>query len=76
MIETLNTDKKVAYPLDEASRLVGVSKSLLRKEISAGRLRAKLIRRRVVVLHDDLTDYISREAKDWTPQSERLAAAV
>lgn len=77
MIEELNGNDKMAYTLDEAGPLIGVSKSKLRKDIAAEKLKARLIGRKVVILRKDLSDYLDRETRDWSEaRAERMAVAV
>lgn len=51
---------RLAYPLDEAAVLIGVSEMTLRREIKAGRVRARRVRGRVVVLHAEIERYLAR----------------
>lgn len=66
---------RLAYPLEEAGHLCGVSKSKLRKDIASGKLVAKKNGSKVVILHTALMEYLEKELTDWTPMSERAAAA-
>lgn len=60
--DVTNTNKKMAYSVNEVSELTSLSKSFLRNEIRAGNLKARKISRRVLVLNEDLQAYLKREA--------------
>ena len=64
MLETVNNkQEKLAYSVEEISEQTTLSKSFLRNEIRAGKLR--VVRpgnsRRVLVLNEDLQAYLKRE---------------
>lgn len=59
----MKPDSKIAYSVEEASELTSLSKSFLRKEIRAGRLRASYAGRRVVIMHVELCTYLEAGQK-------------
>lgn len=62
--------KKRAYSLDELESETSMSKAFYRKEIRARRLRAKLVGSRVLVLAEDLDQYLDA-SPDWTEKLNR-----
>ncbi len=54
---------KLAYSVDDISRETTLSKAFVRKEIKSGRLKATKFGRRVLVLNQNLTDYLERIAQ-------------
>lgn len=65
---------RLSYPLDEAAEQLGVSEPTVRREIQAGRLKARRIRRRTVVLHAELERYLAARAPVLSgSESERAA---
>ena len=50
---------KIAYSVDELSDRTSLSKPFLRNEIRSGRLKAKKVGRRVLVMNQDLDEYLS-----------------
>ena len=77
---TMTLDERTPIPGDRwgfsiktAAEMIDVSVPFLRKEISAKKLKAKLIGGRVVIRSDDLSAYLEN-AKDWEPLSERATA--
>lgn len=60
--DVTNTNKKMAYSVNEISELTSLSKSFLRNEIRAGNLKVRKISRRVLVLNEDLQAYLKKEA--------------
>ncbi len=64
MITTaLETKEKMAYSVDEISEQTTLSKAYLRNEIRAGHLKVQRFGRRVLVLNDDLQNYLKREVE-------------
>lgn len=60
---TQNNDKKpekLAYSIEEISEKTTLSKGFLRTEIKAGHLKANRFGRRILVLADNLYDYLNR----------------
>ena len=55
---------QIAYSLDEASRTTSISVSELKRAIRAGHLKAKKLGHRVIITHEDLTEFIS-SITDW-----------
>jgi hypothetical protein len=64
--ETITAKLKVAYSIDQLSDQTSLSKAFLRNEIRLGRLKAKLVGRRVLVLAADADEYLKTQ-NDWTP---------
>ena len=56
--------KKIAYSVEETSAQTTLSKAFLRNEIRAGNLKVKRCGRRVLILKDDLMDYLNGEKED------------
>lgn len=52
---------KLAYSVSEASTQTTLSKSHLRNEITAGNLKIRRINRRVIIMHDDLLEYLNKK---------------
>lgn len=53
--------KKITYSVEEMSEQTTLSKSFLRNEIRAGKLKVKRCGRRVLILKDDFIDYLNGE---------------
>ena len=53
--------QKIAYSVEEISEQTTLSKAFLRNEIRAGDLKARKIGRRVLILKDDLMNYLNGE---------------
>lgn len=66
----MTENPRLSYSLSELRDETSLSVPFWRKEISAGRLKAKLVGRRVVVLAIDVKQYLA-ECSDWYPSSER-----
>ncbi len=60
MLEDMTDLQKMAYSIDEVSRQTSLSKPFLRLEIKRGRLNAKHFGRRVLVLNQDLKNYLNK----------------
>ncbi len=60
---TVETIAKMAYSVEEISEQTSLSKSFIRNEITAGKLKAKRIGRRVLVLNEDLRAYLNRDVE-------------
>jgi len=63
------TQNKLAYSVEEISEQTSLSKPFLRNEIRAGRLKAKLFGRRVLILKEDWTAYAD-DKEIWKSKSE------
>jgi hypothetical protein len=53
-----NDVRKIAYSVDDVVKLVGIGRSLLFEELAAGRILAKKIGRRTVILETDLSAWL------------------
>jgi hypothetical protein len=53
-----NDVRKIAYSVDDIVKLVGIGRSLLFEELAAGRILAKKIGRRTVILETDLSAWL------------------
>lgn len=51
----------MAYSVEEVSAQTTLSKAFVRNEISAGNLKAQKFGRRVLVLNQDLQNYLNKE---------------
>jgi len=71
MIATATETKtKLAYSVAEAAEVTSMSKSYLRNEIRAKKLKAKLVGNRVLILNSDLQNWL--EGRDsWEGIKER-----
>ncbi|MBI4183706.1 MAG: helix-turn-helix domain-containing protein [Proteobacteria bacterium] len=49
---------KLTFSIDEAAEAAGVGRTLLYSELAAGRLRAKKVGRRTIILADDLESWL------------------
>lgn len=58
--ETQMTADKMAYSVDEVSTMTTLSKAFIRGEIRAKRLNATKFGRRVLIMKNDLTDYLEK----------------
>jgi excisionase family DNA binding protein len=58
------TQNKLAYSVEEISGFTSLSKAFLRNEIRAGNLKANRFGRRVLVLTENLRDYLNKGEKD------------
>jgi Helix-turn-helix domain len=52
-------EEKLAYQVDELNEILPLGRTKAWEEIAAGRLRARKIGRRTVVLAEDLRDYLA-----------------
>jgi excisionase family DNA binding protein len=52
---------KLAYSVEEISEQTSLSKGYLRNEIKANRLKAQKFGRRVLVLNEDLQNYLRKK---------------
>jgi len=60
MLGTMTETKdRLAFSIEECAALTSISKAMLRKEIKAGRLRAKRAGRRVLILKSDFMNYLN-----------------
>ncbi len=60
MVQESVTQNKLAYSVEEISAQTTLSKAFVRNEITAGRLKAQHFGRRVLVLNEDLQDYLRK----------------
>jgi|HubBroStandDraft_4_1064222.scaffolds.fasta_scaffold3471431_1 excisionase family DNA binding protein len=61
MSATTSVTQRIAWSIGEVSATTGLSAGFVRKEIRAGRLRARRAGRRVLVLDRDLRRYLNGE---------------
>jgi hypothetical protein len=54
-----NDNQKLAYSIDNVKKLTGIGRSLVFEEIKAGHLLVRKIGRRTIVLHTDLSAWLS-----------------
>ena len=64
MIQSTITSKKFAYSVEEISEQTTLSKAFLRNEIRAGHLKANRFGRRVLVLAENLQNYLNKGEKE------------
>jgi excisionase family DNA binding protein len=69
MGESVTENQKLAYSINEASSLTSLSKSYLRNEIRDGNLKSRKIGRRVLILNEDLQNYLRREEEQNTGEN-------
>ena len=80
----MSTDKpkipirdKLAHPIAEAAEISGVGRTLIYDEINAGRLIARKVRGRTVILHADLEAWLSAlpcgvaRPKEWLKRGKQ-----
>lgn len=60
MQESVTKFDKLAYSVEEISAQTTLSKAFVRNEITAGRLKAQRFGRRVLVLNEDLQNYLRK----------------
>ncbi len=58
MLDTILEKSKMAFTVEEIAEQTTLSKAFLRLEIKRGKLKVKRFGRRVVVLYEDLRNYI------------------
>ncbi len=58
MLNTITEKTKMAFTIEEIAEQTTLSKAFLRLEIKRGKLKVKRFGRRVVVLYEDLRNYI------------------
>lgn len=51
---------KLAYTIDEASKMSGIGRTSLYAEIRSGRLAARKMGRRTVIAHSDLVAFVAQ----------------
>ncbi len=56
----IETKDKLAYSVEEISAQTTLSKAFVRNEITAGHLKAQRFGRRVLVLNEDLQNYLRK----------------
>jgi excisionase family DNA binding protein len=59
-IEESTPNIPLAHNLEDSARLLAVSVSFLRLEMTRGRLRAAKLGRRILIPHDELVRYLER----------------
>ena len=64
MTQSSVTNNKFAYSVEEISEQTTLSKAFLRNEIRAGHLKANRFGRRVLVLSENLRNYLNNEKND------------
>lgn len=60
MLRNVTTTQKLAYSVEELAEATSLSKAHLRNEIYAGKLKAKKVGRRILILEKDALDYFNR----------------
>lgn len=66
---------KKAHSVAEVAEQISGSVSFVRKQIRLGKLKARLLGSRVMILDSDLNEYLNSRP-EWSPENERAAAAV
>lgn len=61
MLSAITETTKKAFSIEEISKQTTLSKAFLRLEIKRGKLKAKHFGRRVLILNEDLQNYLQRE---------------
>lgn len=61
--------QKLAYSVNEIAEMTSLSRSYLRNEIRAKKLKAKKVGTRVLILLQDLNAYLENQ-NDWAPAGE------
>lgn len=64
MMQTSVANNKFAYSVEEISEQTTLSKAFLRNEIRAGHLKANRFGRRVLVLSENLQNYLNKGEND------------
>lgn len=54
---------KLAYSVSEAAEIANICRTIIYRMINEGKLKARKIGRRTVILHDDLVDFLNRLEK-------------
>jgi excisionase family DNA binding protein len=67
---TKESRSKKAWSVKSAAEQFDASVPFVRNEIREGKLRAKKIGRKVVILDSDLQEYLETQP-DWKPQNEK-----
>lgn len=65
-----NTSEKLAYSVAEVSEKTSLSMAYLRKQITAKKLKAKLVGRRVLILNADLQNWLEGK-ENWENLNNR-----
>lgn len=63
MIKENTGETKMAHSIKDISKQTTLSQAFLRNEIRAGRLKVKKFGRRVLVLTEDLQQYLGKETR-------------
>ncbi len=61
-----NVLEPLAYTIDESREAARVGRTTIYQEIAAGRLIARKVGRRTIILHDDLKSWLARLAQTKT----------
>ncbi len=61
-----NVLEPLAYTIDESRKAARVGRTTIYQEIAAGRLIARKVGRRTIILHDDLKSWLARLARAKT----------
>lgn len=64
MIDVITEKQKIAFSVEEISEQTTLSKAFLRNEIRAGKLKVKRCGRRVLILKNDLMNYLNEGEKE------------
>jgi excisionase family DNA binding protein len=59
-MQATRTVAKRGYSVEEVAEMLSISKGFAWNEIRAGKLRATRLGRRVIILHENLDDYLAR----------------
>ena len=62
--------ERIAYSLEDAAYACSVSRGMLRKEMYAGKLKAKKLGGKVLILREDLDAYLKTQLVDWEPSEQ------
>ena len=68
-----DTKRRLAYSVDEIAEATGLCQALVRRRIRQGALPARRDGARVLVLHDDLQDYLRTLPPAAPPREEKPA---
>jgi excisionase family DNA binding protein len=69
MLDTISEKTKMAFTVEEIAEQTTLSKAFLRLEIKRGKLKVKRFGRRVVVLYEDLRNYIDNGSDGSKPEN-------
>ncbi len=60
MAKTITENQKMAYSVEDVAVQTTLSKAFIRNEIRSGNLKCRRVGRRVLILNDDLQNYLKR----------------